>query len=433
MISFINILFLKIIICFFHFRFIRIIYFVLFLILLSKIDIYSQPKNLNYYIDNAIITNQVINENRKLITTFDIRKELINSSLNKPKIYSTVNYLFAPSFGEFGYDSAVTNGGLYSALVNLELPLFNGFTSRTKLQEALNEQNTYKNNIITTEHEIFKNVTDLYIKAYQDYEQISTADETLRILDLQREIINAMIERGIGKFSDLKLLDVEYQTQVINKNQLEMVFEKDLMDLNLIAGIRDTSTVELDKPDIKLAADKSLKSYFLESFLLDSLKLITEKDVNESNYKPQLSFFINGGLNAVNYTEIWKKVGMSTGINMTFSIYDGNQKELNNYLIDIRGQNISYQKNYFVYQNEIRKKNILKELSGQEKLLSQQEKQLENYQSLLELYRNLFVSGEVSLLEYINILKNYISFKNEIIINKNQQLIIINEYNYWNW
>ncbi|HEY5123671.1 MAG TPA: TolC family protein [Ignavibacteria bacterium] len=401
--------------------------------MLSKIDIYSQPKNLNYYIDNAIITNQVINENRKLITTFDIRKELINSSLNKPKIYSTVNYLFAPSFGEFGYDSAVTNGGLYSALVNLELPLFNGFTSRTKLQEALNEQNTYKNNIITTEHEIFKNVTDLYIKAYQDYEQISTADETLRILDLQREIINAMIERGIGKFSDLKLLDVEYQTQVINKNQLEMVFEKDLMDLNLIAGIRDTSTVELDKPDIKLAADKSLKSYFLESFLLDSLKLITEKDVNESNYKPQLSFFINGGLNAVNYTEIWKKVGMSTGINMTFSIYDGNQKELNNYLIDIRGQNISYQKNYFVYQNEIRKKNILKELSGQEKLLSQQEKQLENYQSLLELYRNLFVSGEVSLLEYINILKNYISFKNEIIINKNQQLIIINEYNYWNW
>jgi len=409
------------------------LYFLVLLLLFFNGNLKSQTKNLEYYIDNAVKTSQSISENKKLMTTYNIRKELINSNLYKPRIFSTVNYLFAPSFGEYGYDSAVTNGGLYSALVNLELPLLNGFTSRTKLEEILNEQNTYKNNIITAEHEINKNVTEQYIKAYIDYEQISTADETIRILDLQREIINAMIDRGIGKLTDLKLLDVEYQTQIINKNQLEIAFEKDLMDLNLLTGIRDTSIIIPDKPDIKLTGDKNIKSYFLESYLLDSLKLITEKNINESNYKPQISFFVNGGLNAVNYTEIWKKVGISTGINMTFSLYDGNQKDLNNYLIDIRGQNISGQKNFFRYQNEIRKKNILKELSGQEKLLALQEKQLENYQSLLELYRNQFVSGEVSLLEYINILKSYVSFKNEIILNKNQQLLIINEYNYWNW
>ena len=313
------------------------------------------------------------------------------------------------------------------------MPLFTGYTSRAKIEEILNDQTSYKNNIIIAQHEINKNVTEQYIKTYQDFEQISTVDESLRILDLQREVIKAMIDRGIGRLSDLKLLDVENQTQIINKNQLENTYEKDLMDLNLMSGIRDTSIVMLEKPDIILTEDLNYKSAFLQSYLLDSLRLITEKSINESNYKPQISFFVNGGLNAVSYSDIWKKVGVSTGLNMTFSIYDGNQKDKSNYLIDIRGQNISNQKNYFLYQNDIRKKNILKELNKQKELLSQQEKQLENYQSLLELYRNQFVSGDVSLMDYVNVLKNYVVFKNDLIVNRNQQLTIINEYNYWNW
>jgi outer membrane protein TolC len=407
--------------------------FIIILSLFSNIPVISQTTNLNYYIERATKINQTISENQKLLTTYNTRKELINSSLGKPKIFSTVNYLFAPTFGEYGYDSSITNGGLYSALVNLELPLFTGATSRAKMEEIINDRNSYKNNIIVAQHEINKDVTEQYIKAYQDYEQISTADETLRILDLQREVINAMINRGIGRLSDLKLLDVEYQTQIINKSQLENTFEKDLMDLNLMSGIPDTSIVMLEKPDIKLSVDKNYKSYFLQSYLLDSLRLVTEKNINESNYNPQISFFVNGGLNAVSYSEIWKKVGLSTGINMTFSIYDGNQKDMNNYLIDIRGQNIFSQKKYFLNQNEIRKKNILKELSKLQELLTQQEKQLDNYQSLLGIYREQFLSGEVSLMDYINVLKNYVTFKNDLIVNRNQQLSIINEYNYWNW
>ena len=385
--------------------------FIIILSLFSNIPVISQTTNLNYYIERATKINQTISENQKLLTTYNTRKELINSSLGKPKIFSTVNYLFAPTFGEYGYDSSITNGGLYSALVNLELPLFTGATSRAKMEEIINDRNSYKNNIIVAQHEINKDVTEQYIKAYQDYEQISTADETLRILDLQREVINAMINRGIGRLSDLKLLDVEYQTQIINKSQLENTFEKDLMDLNLMSGIPDTSIVMLEKPDIKLSVDKNYKSYFLQSYLLDSLRLVTEKNINESNYNPQISFFVNGGLNAVSYSEIWKKVGLSTGINMTFSIYDGNQKDMNNYLIDIRGQNIFSQKKYFLNQNEIRKKNILKELSKLQELLTQQEKQLDNYQSLLGIYREQFLSGEVSLMDYINVLKNYVTFK----------------------
>ena len=414
-------------------KFSKIILLVLFFIFYSQSYIYSQTRNLGFYVDNAVKMNQTIIENKKLITTFDIRKELVYSSLKKLHIFGTANYLFAPTFGDFGYDSAVTNGGLYSALINFELPLFNGFVSDTRLEDLSNEQKGFKNNIITTQHEIVKNITDQYIKAYQDQEQINAANDVSKLLDSQREVVKKLADKGIGKISDLNLLDIEYQTQVINKKQFEVAFETDLMDLNLSAGIRDLALVELENPNLKLTEPNFRNSYFLESYILDSIKLSTEKKLNEINYKPQLNFIFNTGLNAVTYVDIWKKFRFNMGINLTFDIYNGNQVELNNHFVDIKQENISNQKNFFTFQNETRKNYLLKELSSQQMLQNQMEKQLANYQTLLEIYRNQFIIGEVSLLDYINVLKNYISFKNELILNRIQQLLIINEYNYWNW
>ena len=107
--------------------------FALILIFTFHTDIFSQTKNLNYYVENAVKNSPVIKENTKLISTEALRKELIYSQYKKPHIFGTANYLFAPSFGEVGYDSAVTNGGLYSALINLEMPLFTGFSTHLLL------------------------------------------------------------------------------------------------------------------------------------------------------------------------------------------------------------------------------------------------------------------------------------------------------------
>ena len=400
---------------------------------LTSNNILSQTRNLDYYFDNAIKNNQTINENYKLISTYDIRKELVYANLKHPHIFGTANYLFAPTFGEYGYDSAITNGGLYSALINLEMPLFTGFTSETRIEDLRNEQSGFKNTILATRHEIYKNITDQYIKVFLDQEQINASNEILNLLDLQREVLRNLADKGIGKISDLNLLDIEYQTQILGKKQYEVAFETDLMDLNLMAGIKDSALTEIDKPDLKLSGQNSSKSYFLESFKLDSIKLATEKKMYETNFRPQLNFIFNTGLNAVTTDEIWKKFGFNLGLNFTFDIYNGSQVELNNRYIDIKQENIINQKNYFAYQNETRKNYLLKELKNQQALEIQMGKQLGNYLALLEIYRVQFLAGEVSLLDYINILKNYISFKNELIQNKNQQLQIINEYNYWNW
>ena len=255
----------------------------------------------------------------------------------------------------------------------------------------------------------------------------------INILSYQRDVLKALISRGAGKVADYSLLDVEYQDQILNKNQLEASFQSDLMTLNLSAGINDTAILPIQETKLMLADTTVQSSQFLESFMLDSLRLINEQKSNEINYKPQIDFFINGGLNAVTYTDIHKKFGVSTGFNLTFSLYNGNQLEKENFLVKIRQDIVSSQKNYFANQNEIRKRNIKNEIIDREKLLVQLKKQEDNYRVLLDLFKKEFSSGEVSVIDYINVLKNYISFKTEFIQNKYRHMKSINEFNYWNW
>lgn len=415
------------------FKNISVIPFFVILIMLTNIDCLSQVRDLNFYIQSAYKNSPVLYENNKLISSYQTEKDLIYSELRKPRIYGTANYLFAPSINDYGYDSATTNGGLYSALLNVDFPLFNGYELDTRLEEAGVEQNTYRNSINMERHDIDKEITDLYLAALQDQEQIKLEDEIINILSYQRDVLKALISRGAGKVADYSLLDVEYQDQILNKNQLEASFQSDLMTLNLSAGINDTAILPIQETKLMLADTTVQSSQFLESFMLDSLRLINEQKSNEINYKPQIDFFINGGLNAVTYTDIHKKFGVSTGFNLTFSLYNGNQLEKKNFLVKIRQDIVSSQKNYFANQNEIRKRNIKNEIIDREKLLVQLKKQEDNYRVLLDLFKKEFSSGEVSVIDYINVLKNYISFKTEFIQNKYRHMKSVNEFNYWNW
>ena len=81
----------------------------------------------------------------------------------------------------------------------------------------------------------------------------------------------------------------------------------------------------------------------------------------------------------------------------------------------------------------LHKRNIKNKIIDREKLLVQLKKQEDNYRVLLDLFKKEFSSGEVSVIDYINVLKNYISFKTEFIQNKYRHMKSINEFNYWNW
>jgi outer membrane protein TolC len=406
---------------------------ILFFLFHASVICYSQQRNLNFYIQSAINNNPVINENRALTTTYLTQKELVKASTTSPTLFTTANYLFAPTFGEYGYDSSVTNGGLYSVMLNLEYPLFRGSAYSIKLKNLQTDQSTYKNTIALTEHDIEREVTDQYIKAYIDRKQIDYTDEILGYLSSEREVLESLAKNDLAMMTDIKLLDIEYQNQVIGRVEQVNQYRSELMQLNLAAGIQDTSLIELAKPDIPFNKANVPNSNFLVQYQIDSIKLETEQKLFELNYQPQLDFFMNSGLNAVTYKDIYKKVGFSLGFNFTFGLYDGNQKSLSRQITVIRQDIIAKNKSNFIKQNELRKANILKELDDLEKTYALQQTQSGNYISLINLLQQEISAGLVSVIDYINTLKNYISVKSDLLSIESKRMTLINEYNYRNW
>jgi outer membrane protein TolC len=401
------------------------------IIILSKLCV-SQERNLNFYIQSAIRNNTTINENNVLTASYNLRQKIARSSVISPNIFTTANYLFAPTFKDIGYDSAITNGGLYSALLNFDLPLFRGSVLNVKLKNTEIEQENYSHIITSTKHDIEKSVTDQYVKTYYDLQQIYFIRENLELLKSQRAIVGSLASNGLLKISDLKLLDIESQNEAITLMKQETFYRSDILDLNLFAGISDSESVIISKPNIE-KKEEVYESNFMVQFRLDSLKLEIEQRQFELNYKPQLDFFINGGLNAVTYKDIQKKIGFSTGFNFTFSLYDGNQKELNGQFTSIKKNILSNNKKNFLRLNQIRKSNLLKEIADLDSLNKAEQLQVENYMSLLDIYSNEISTAQISVIDYINTLKNYYSVKNELLLTQFQRINLISEYNYWNW
>ncbi len=377
--------------------------------------------------------NPVVYENNSLIGTYNLRKEIARKSITSPTLTATGNYLFAPTFNGFGYDSSITNGGLYSALLNFDYPLFKGAALNLKLKSTELDQNTYMNTILTTRHDLEKNITEQYIKAYFDYKQIDFIKEQIELLNTERRVVIALASNGFYKISDIKLLEIETQGQIINLKKQEIQYRQDLLDLNVLAGVKDTSYHIISEPELRLNMQAVEKSNFLTQYELDAMKLELDQSQLELNYKPQVDIFANAGLNAVTYIDIEKKIGFSTGFNLTFSLYDGNQVDLNRQLTTIRKNIAQNNKNNFIRLNGIRKENILKKIDDLDSLTAEQEKQIENYKSLLDVYGSEISTAQLSVIDYINELKNFYTAKNDLLSTQNQKIVLIDEYNYWNW
>jgi hypothetical protein len=120
--------------------------------------IYSQSKDINYFLNVSLKNNPSIKTNANLVRINLLQNDLIIAQNKKPQIYFSSDYLFAPYFKNngrfisitpnpnpdaFGYDPSVTNGGLYEALLNIDIPLLTSGVSG-----SLVNQNKVQNQIL---------------------------------------------------------------------------------------------------------------------------------------------------------------------------------------------------------------------------------------------------------------------------------------------
>lgn len=405
--------------------------------------------NLQDYIGKAKQNSPLLFDNKNQSEVNSLEADRLKALYTKPQIGLAANYLFAPVISTdnnhtsfeanpngqvnyFGYDLAASNGGTYQGLITFTQPLFNGSRYEAYAGQANVLKQINQNNVKLTEHDIEKLVTDQYILCLLDKKQMQFIDSMLLLLNDQVTIVKQLVESSIMKQSDLTLLNIEYQNNLGLQSTYKATYRRDLMDLNVLCGINDTAYIMLNEIALSTTGPVNNSGY-LQKYKLDSLNILSTQNVFETKYKPLFNFYSNAGLNAVYAPTIPNRFGFSAGLSLTWNFFDGNQKSITRKKTDLQLKSVSFYKDNFQLQNNVRKDKILTELQSYTDRKSIMEKQLSEYKILLSSYKKEILQGQLSVLSYITTLKNMTTVKRDYFVIETNRLLLINAYNYWNW
>ncbi len=415
----------------------------IFFIVILCTAAYAQ-NSVDYFIRTAEQNSPQLKEYSNQIALSNLQLELIHSQNDLPLMYLSAGFVFAPYFNNngklisvnpdpkaIGYDVGLSNGGFYSAQLNLEKNIFNGALSGSlKDQQSILERSA-QNNFDLAKRELIKQVTEQYLQAYQSLKLYELDRETALTLNEQLAIIKRLAESGTVKQSLFLLLSIEYENQNIAANDSYLRFRTDLTQLCTICGISVTAIVSLDSVALSVNQNVTYSDY-LRKFDLDSLALNNQQQILETKYEPQVSVFVNTGINAVEIDNIQRKFGVSAGINFSLPLYDGGQRSITEQQQQLSIETVRNYKINFGIQLSNQRKNSLDRLENLRKNSEKVAHQLINYGQVIDMSEKELQHGQLSMVEYLTILKNYIELrKNKISVDADIQREI-NTVNYWN-
>ena len=150
-------------------------------------------------------------------------------------------------------------------------------------------------------------------------------------------------------------------------------------------------------------------------------------------YSPQIKLFFNTGLNAVEIDNIQRRFGLSAGVSLSMPILDGGQKDITRQQSLISEKITGDFKNYEAKNIFTQRRDAENKINSLRKNIEDYKSQIEDYKKLLNISLEQLEKGNLSMVEYLTELRNYIDLqKNYISTEINYQLEISN-YNYWNW
>jgi outer membrane protein TolC len=416
---------------------------IILILLLAGIS--AAQNSLDYYLNLGTKNSPTLTEYQNLQYINNIQSELNSAENSAFKVFLSADYLFAPYFNNngklistnpdskaYGYDVGITNGGLYSAQLNVEKNIFNG-----GLLDALQNQNKvqaeqYHYGYDFEKHNLEKQITDQYLSSYKSFLIYDLSKEIVANLSEQLNITSDMVEKGYMKAQNYLLLKIELQNEQINLNEAYQNYINDLAQLNTICGIKDTNVVILNQVELNLSSPKTGSDFF-KKYDLDSLAINNQQSIFETKYLPQLKLFANTGLNAVEIDGIQRKIGMSAGLNFSLPIFDGGQKSLTQQQNQITQETISDYRKYFKINLDILINNTSSRIKSVKKNLDDLTTQISEYQKLMDISIESLRKGDISMIEYLALLKNFIDLKKSKIDKEINYLKEINNYNYWNW
>ena len=420
----------------------------LLLLILKSIAVFSQENtNLDYFRKQAIENAPTLNENKNLLKSGEIENSIIDAQNNAFLVNSTSEVLVAPYFNTnsqliaitttpsskaFGYDVGITNGGLYAAQVNVTKNLFN---------KAITDNLLFQNKILNTTivlsseeitHAIIKNITDAYILTYQIQLQEEFTIGILKDLEKRLQVVELLTKRAIVMESDYLLLALDIDSKKLELQQIQTNFNTAMNQLYSLSGATMGTVKKLDAPDFENAA-KPTQFFYQKKFENDSLQVIANQRVFENQYKPQVTAYANSGLNAVEIPNIYRRFGASAGLRLTIPIYDGKQRKYNAQQSVLKEESLAFYKDNAKVLQDNNLTSIAQQINALDANMLLLDKQLDTQKRILEIYKGKLVQGQVSVVDYLNIIQNYKLNSYTKLQMQTNHWLLKSEYNFINW
>ena len=420
----------------------------LFFLLLSFLS-EAQIKDLNFYIEKAKTNSPLLNKIENNIKIIQAEKQKIKAILREPVISIESNILLAPILSEdtkrkefqwnaentinyIGYDLALSNGGQYIAFLSANQPLFNKKRYNFYLENVNLKTKINENEKILTQHELEKFVTEQYILCEKYWAESQIIKNLHKELNKQIQITKALVKNAIYSSKDIMILQIELENLNLEYTKIASEYKKNLLNLNQLCGIGDTSFVKLKTTEIRIKKDTATQSYFLLKYKLDSLNILSQQNLFNLNYYPRLDFFANAGLNAA-YLPTPNRFGFSFGIRFSWKIFDGDQKKIQNEISIIKLQNIEFEKKQIKKNLDVNKQKLLNQIKYTDQQISIVQRQLEQYRNLLKLYKIELQNGQISTMDIKNIIRDFYRKKQEYLNLETVKKLLIVSFNYWNF
>ena len=277
---------------------------------------YNQTRNLDFYLKEAIQNSPLLNDYNNQIKSA-VSDSLIIRAAKKPFVDAKSQLLYSPAYHNFGYDEIVTDQGNYTAVVGITQSIFNKKELNNKYSAIDIQKQSLNNFSRISVTELNKTITDQYITSYSGLTDFLFNRNFLELLKKENEIVKQFVKNGIAKQTDYLSLLVEIQSQEILISQLKNQYRNDLMLLNQICGLKDSTWYELVDPAVEIKGTPDIKkSPAYIQYKIDSIRLENEKMAIDIKYKPKVNWFADAGFLTSNPWNFYKHFGYSAGLSL---------------------------------------------------------------------------------------------------------------------
>lgn len=392
---------------------------------------FGQKNNLDYFLNQALANSPMLKDYQSQRLLLSLDSQLIHAAL-RPQVNGIGNGLFAPVIGGWGYDEVITNKQQLTALVQVSKSFLNNKTIASQIASLQIQSLSAANSSKITEQDLRKAIIDQYIITYGEQLQMDFSNHINVMLKREESLLKKLTQDNVYKQVDYLAFAVILQQQLLNTSQLGIQYNFDYATLNYLAGIMDTTTIALQDPQLNsgMLNDFAI-SVFYQQFVLDSLRLINDKELINLIYRPKFNVFADAGYNSSFAYKPYKNLGAGAGFNITVPIYDGKQKKLQYTKIDIQERARLNRKDFFMQQHHQQVLQLTQQINATNRLIDQINKQIKYTETLITVNEKLLATGDIRLVDFILTLNNYFNAKNLLTQNYISRLKIMNQLNYW--